>query len=131
PIDVSPTHDDDPFFFNTLKLSHLDDLRRSNQEWWKTNLGTYVLLLLLAISAVMVALFVIGPLVVARGRAVARAPGAFAYLLYFGALGLGFIVIEVAMVQRFTLFLGHPVYALVVVLCSILCFCGLGSYLTR
>jgi hypothetical protein len=52
------------------------------------------------------------------------------YLLYFGCLGAGFIIVEVAMIQKFILFLGHPVYALAVVLFSLLTFSAAGSYLT-
>lgn len=129
--DITPTRDDNPFFFNTVRLSYLGNLGAGSAEWKKTNLGTYVLFSLLVISAAMVLLFIVGPLAVARGRAVLRTRDGLAWLLYFGALGLGFIVIEVAMIQKFILFLGHPVYALVVVLFAILCFCALGSYLTR
>jgi hypothetical protein len=51
-------------------------------------------------------------------------------LLYFACLGAGFIIVEVAMIQKFILFLGHPVYALAVVLFSLLTFSAIGSYLT-
>ncbi|HWN97987.1 MAG TPA: SAM-dependent methyltransferase, partial [Blastocatellia bacterium] len=52
------------------------------------------------------------------------------YLLYFACLGAGFIIVEVAMIQKFILFLGHPVYSLAVVLFSVLAFSALGSYLS-
>jgi len=50
--------------------------------------------------------------------------------MYFACIGAGFMIVEVAMIQRFILFLGHPVYALTVVLFSVLIFCALGSYLS-
>jgi hypothetical protein len=131
PIDVSPTRDDAPFFFYTLRLSGLWEARPANAEWWKTNLGAYMLFSLLVISVVMVTCFLLVPLAVARGRSVAGTSGGVAYLVYFGAIGFSFMLVEVAMIQRFMLFLGHPVYALVVVLFSLLAFCGIGSFLTR
>ena len=48
-------------------------------------------------------------------------------LLYFGAIGFGFIVVEIVLSQRFVLFLGHPVYSLAVILASMLFFSGIGS----
>ncbi len=56
--------------------------------------------------------------------------GAKRFLLYFVALGAGFIFIEIGLMQRFILFLGHPTFALSVVLFSLLLFSGLGSYLS-
>jgi hypothetical protein len=49
---------------------------------------------------------------------------------YFGCLGYGFMMLEVPLLQHFVLFLGYPVYALAVVLFSLLLFSGLGSLLT-
>src|SRR6185295_8986257 len=51
-------------------------------------------------------------------------------LLYFACLGYGFLMIEIPLLQRFVLLLGYPVYALAVVLFSLLLFSGLGSLLT-
>ncbi|MGZ8829379.1 MAG: hypothetical protein ACXW2Q_03280 [Thermoanaerobaculia bacterium] len=128
---ISPTRDDNPFFFNTLRPSHIGDALRGTEEWRKTNLGTYILFSLLPISAVLVVAFIIGPLFIRGARARTASRGRLAFLLYFAGLGLGFIVIEIAMIQKFILFLGHPVYALAVVLFSILCFRGIGSAITR
>jgi len=51
--------------------------------------------------------------------------------VYFGALGAGFMLLEVALLQRFVLLLGHPVYSLTVTLFSLLLGTGLGSLLSR
>jgi len=76
-------------------------------------------------------LFIIGPLVLVRGRALAtRAGTKLSYLLYFACLSAGFIIVEMAMIQKFILFLGHPVYSLAVVLFSVLAFSAIGSYLS-
>jgi hypothetical protein len=85
---------------------------------------------LLGISTALVVLFVIGPLVFA-GRGQARPRGWFAWLVYFGALGAGFMLIEVSVLQRFVLLLGHPVYSLTVTLFSLLLGTGLGAAWSR
>ena len=90
--------------------------------------GLSALLTLMAISAALVLLFIVGPLVVGGGR-----PGAGwgRWLIYFGALGAGFMLLEVALLQRFVLLLGHPVYSLTVTLFSLLLGTGLGSLISR
>lgn len=59
-----------------------------------------------------------------------RAPG-LRMVMYFGSLGIGFIVVEVALIQRLILLLGHPIYALVVILFTLLLAGGLGSLFAR
>src|SRR5262249_39550539 len=86
------------------------------------------LMTLIGISAALVALFVIGPLVVSGGPNVR---GWFAWLLYFGALGAGFMLIEVSVLQRVVLLLGPPLYSLTVTLFSLLLGTGIGAALSR
>src|SRR5437867_1226230 len=83
---------------------------------------------MLPISALLVILFVIGPLLIGGER-----PGAGwgGWLAYFGALGAGFMLIEVALLQRFVLLLGHPVYSLTVTLFSLLLGTGVGAAWSR
>src|SRR5207342_2170624 len=59
-------------------------------------------------------------------------PGGWPFwLVYFGALGAGFMLIEVSLLQRFVLLLGHPVYSLTVTLFSLLLGTGLGAAWSR
>jgi hypothetical protein len=129
---VEPTRDNNPFFFNSVRFANLwRVIEGTTGEWQKTNLGTSILFALLGITSVLVLLFIIGPLVLVRGRELTTGAGAkLSYLLYFACLGAGFIIVEVAMIQKFILFLGHPVYALAVVLFSVLAFSAIGSYLS-
>lgn len=126
--DVSPPSDDRPFFFQSARPGQVLQKRWARGEWRRTNLGTLVLFGVVAISLVVVLLFILGPLLLARGR-VAESRGRLLFLLYFAALGAGFIVVEVALVQKCVLFLGHPAYALTVVLFSVLIWSALGSWL--
>ena len=130
PSDVSPTRDDRPFFFHTVRPSRLADVRLGgDDEWQKTNLGTFVLAGLAVLTPLVTVAFILGPLALAGARAGetgARLP----WLLGFAGLGLGFVMVEVVLVQKCILFLGHPVYALTVVLFSLLAWSAVGSFLS-
>ena len=52
------------------------------------------------------------------------------YILYFICLGLGFMLVEIPLIQKFILFLGQPLYAIAVILSSLLIFSGIGSLLS-
>ena len=128
PYDVSPVTDNAPFFFFTLKLGqllHPQSLRQGID--WKVNLGVAVLGMVLAISLLAVLVFLVLPLAMgARGQQPRPVR-----LLYFIAVGLGYILVEIAFIQRFVLFLGHPVYALTVVVFLLLLSSGAGSMVSR
>jgi hypothetical protein len=86
--------------------------------------------MILFIEAVLVGwFFIIYPLQRLRRRGMATA-GSWRILVYFAALGLAFILIEIVLSQQFILFLGHPTYALSVILFSVLIFSGIGSFLS-
>ena len=120
--DIRPTTDDRPFFFHTTKLADQFQVAFGRQMLFGNGLSA--LMTLMGISAALVALFVLGPLLLAGGT---RTPGWFPWLLYFGSLGAGFMLIEVSVLQRFVLLLGHPVYSLTVTLFSLLLGTGIGA----
>jgi hypothetical protein len=126
--DIRPTTDDRPFFFHTTKIQDQFDVAFGQKMLFGNGLSA--LMTLLGISTGLVVLFVIGPLVLA-GRGQARPSGWLAWLVYFGALGAGFMLIEVSVLQRFVLLLGHPVYSLTVTLFSLLLGTGLGAAWSR
>ena len=126
PLDESATTDDRPFFFHTTRLR--DQLQVAFGRSMLFGNGLSALMTLMAISAALVVLFVIGPLLIGGER---PHRGWATWLLYFGALGAGFMLLEVALLQRFVLLLGHPVYSLTVTLFSLLLGTGLGSLVSR
>lgn len=131
PINIRPTVDNSPFFFYHVTPGDVLETFRLTNESQKTNMGVFILFSLLIITTTLVGLFMLGPMFIARRRAKTGQPTAsLRNVIYFGFLGLGFIMIEIALVQRFILFLGYPVYALAVVLSSLLLCSGLGSLLT-
>ena len=129
--DVRPTRDNSPFFFHSLRLRNLGRALGGSGEWRKTNLGTFVLAVLVVITLLVTLVFIFGPLLLTRSR-VASAPGrrTLPWLAFFFSLGAGFILVEVALIQKFILFLGHPAQALSVVLFALLAWSGLGSRLS-
>jgi len=126
PLDITATTDDRPFFFHTTRLG--DQFQTAFGKSMLFGNGLSALLTLFAISAVLVLLFVVGPLLVSGSR---PGPGWSPWLTYFAALGAGFMLIEVAVLQRFVLLLGHPVYSLTVTLFSLLLGTGIGSLVSR
>jgi spermidine synthase len=124
---VAPVSDNAPFFFFTLKPTQIlgeKGLREGID--WKVNLGVLVLLLVLVISLAAVLVFLVLPLALTGGRTHSALP-----LLYFVAVGLGYILVEIAFIQRFVLFLGHPTYALTVVIFLLMLSSGAGSLASR
>ena len=128
PYDATPSSDDHPFFFYSLRPSEIFSVLDPSQRIELHNLGVLILLFLLGLSAVVTFLLVLGPLLLFRRSALAGSPGSGRILAYFASLGLGFILVEIGMMQRFVLFLGHPIYALVVVLAVLLAAAGTGSW---
>jgi len=130
---VSPVSDSAPFFFFTLKTRHvIENIMAGTGHGmdWRINLGVVVLGMLLIISIVAVLAFLILPLALHRHRQSAPKSGIVA-LLYFIAVGFGFILVEISLIQRFVLFLGHPTYALTVVVFLLLLSSGAGSVAAR
>ena len=124
-VDVCPTTDDRPFFLNSTRLGDLFGAAPPGATALSRT-PYFVLLAALGILAVLCLLAFVLPLRLVRGPA--RPP--VASLLFFGAIGVGFLVLEVALIQRFVLFLGYPTYALSVVLFALLLFTGAGSLLS-
>jgi SAM-dependent methyltransferase len=119
PENIAPSTDDKPFFFYTARLGDWFVNHETN-----SNLGVEIILVLLIVTLAAGIVYVVLPL---RGLA-RQTPGDLARpLIYFSAIGIGFMLIEISEMERLMVFLGHPVYGLGVVLFSLLLFSGLGS----
>jgi spermidine synthase len=128
PYNVTPVFDNAPFFFFTLKTGQILNEESLQQGIdWKVNLGVVVLGMVLVISLAAVLAFLILPMLVSAGGPSLRRLS----LLYFVTVGLGYILVEIAFIQRFVLFLGHPTYALTVVIFLLLLSSGTGSVISR
>lgn len=130
--DFSPSTDERPFFFNMLRARAAftnDDRSRAGGVLRGNLQATSTLMVLAIISAVLVLVTIVGPL---AAHGLPRMPvGTFVLSIgWFAAIGLGFMLAQVAFLQRFSVYLGHPTYAVVVILASMILFAGVGSYLS-
>lgn len=127
PLNYLPPRDETPYFFNMLRFGRLDLAEVSSEGTTAGNLlATAVLTVLIASLAVMAILTIALPLWLRDGAA-AAAPVRPAGAVYFSAIGAGFMLLEVGLLQRLSVFLGHPVYALGILLFSLIASTGLGS----
>ncbi len=134
-LDLTVPTDSRPFFFNQLRMFDISSLvtvmrRRLNGEGEDGTvvgnlIASVVLMMILLISIVAVILTILVPL-----RSAAReCPRSLAIAgsLYFSLIGMGFMLAEIALLQYFSVYLGHPIYSLGVCLFSLILASGLGS----
>ncbi len=126
PTDISAPTDDRPFFFNLIRVR--DALRHVPHG---ADAAASAARALLVLWAALTLLTIAGLIVPLRVTAGPTGSASRAIVAFFAAIGLGFMLIEVAQMQRFSLFLGHPTYAMVVALPTLLLSSGLGSYSLR
>ena len=132
PRDISPISDDSPFFwhfvpFDSVIRNIFHPLSAQNPE---ESIGERVLLLLLGVSVLYAALFLLAPFFFVR-KEWRSLPAKGISAVYFAALGLGFMFFEITMIQRLVRFLGYPTYSLTVTLASILVFTGIGALISK
>ncbi len=135
PLRCDPTTDENPYFFNMLRLGDIGGQLAEQGGVVAGNLwATLTLLALILCLVAMAVATILVPLVLRRrlGDAEVRSgsvawPGA----LYFSLIGAGFMLVEIAMIQRLTVLLSHPVYALGVLLFTIILSTGIGSLLSE
>jgi hypothetical protein len=132
PYDIRPPTDDHPFFFHFFRGSQtravIEQLGRTWQPWGGS--GFFVLVALLAVAVAVSLALILLPLAVVRQAATGNDAPWGRTLAYFGLLGLGFLFVELPLMQRFILFLDRPIYAFAAVATSLLLFSGLGSQLS-
>ncbi len=123
PQNITPSTDDNPFFFYTSRFGDIVAGPSSNLS--NNNAAISMTLLLIAMALCACAYYIVAPFV----RLAKRMPLSTLAppVTYFCAIGMGFMLIEISQMQRLMVFLGHPVYGLGVVLFTILLFSGIGS----
>ena len=126
---IRPATDDRPYFFHFFRWQTVPEILALKQrgglsllEW-----GYPVVIATLVQAVVFGLLLTLLPLWLFLRRQAGTGRGAGGLVVYFTALGLAFMLVEIAFIQKFILFLSHPVYAVAVVLTAFLLFAGLGS----
>jgi hypothetical protein len=130
-LDLTVPDDNRPFFFNQLRFSKILQATRRQIDGKGVGvirgnlLASVVLVLILFISIVAVISTILVPL---RGAAQECSTSlALTGSLYFSLIGMGFMLAEIALLQRFSVYLGHPIYSLSVCLFSLIIASGMGS----
>src|SRR6266705_928942 len=125
PLNIEAPTDDSPFFFHMLRAGDL--LKRSTfQGMNQLNLrAVNVLGRALAIVSGLSAIAIIAPLVFRRK---VREGRSIRLMIYFAAIGLAFMMVEIGQLERLIVFLGHPIYGLTVVLFVLLLASSCGSF---
>ncbi|MBI5432131.1 MAG: hypothetical protein HZA52_04795 [Planctomycetes bacterium] len=128
-LDISPPTDDRPFFFHMLRLKDALQTELWRQGDMSFNMKAVALLMaLLAVVFGLTLACIVVPLWLTTRRG--ELQGAWPLFAFFGAIGIGFMLVEISQMQRLIVFLGHPVYGFSVVLFSVLLSSGVGSFST-
>jgi Spermine/spermidine synthase domain len=128
-FDIRPATDDRPYYSGYIKPRTIPLLLKRlggiSEEWG------YLLLLGTLLQSLLFALVVIAlPFIFRRRELFAGRPGTVSIILYYGCLGLGYMMAEIFLIQRFAFFLADPVYANAVVITALLVSSGTGSLLS-
>jgi hypothetical protein len=129
-FDVRPPSDDKPFFFHFFTWKQLPRILRELGHTWRPfgGGGYLVLLFVLVVATLFAGALSILPWLAGAGR---QEVSKGWVLAYFALIGLGFLAVEVPLLQQLTLFLGHPTVAFATVVAGLLLFSGVGSLLSR
>jgi Spermine/spermidine synthase domain len=133
-FDIRPATDDRPFFFQFFRWGLLPELAtiRSRAGLVYLDSGYLVVALALPQAIAAAALLILLPLAwLPRAEPTTQAPARLRVAFYFLMIGLAFLFIEIAFIERFSLFLGHPLSAIAVTLAGFLVSAGLGSGASR
>jgi spermidine synthase len=137
---VAPATDDHPYFFHFFKWQQIPEIWQSIGKTWQPfgGSGYLVLVGLLILVLILGVVLILLPLLLRKDKTVLplqrsakenkyRARYLTAYLFYFALLGLGFLFVEIPLLQRFILYLGQPAYAFAAVVSILLIAAGIGS----
>ena len=133
-FNITPATDDRPYFFHFFKWGVLPEILALRGQGGLPLLeGGYLVMVATLLQALLISgILILLPLGLQRWRAATRSPqiNRTRIVRYFSAIGLAFLFIEIAFIQKFILFLDHPLYAVATVLTAFLVFAGLGSAMT-
>jgi spermidine synthase len=132
PYQVNPVTDDAPFFWHFARFRDalgMSGTLRGVVVDHEDSIAEQLTLMFLAVVLGLAAIFLLLPMLAIRS-AWREMPHKAATGTYFAALGLGFMLLEVPLMQSLTLLLGYPTYSLSVTLCALLVSSGVGSMLS-
>jgi hypothetical protein len=125
-FDYSPVFDSSPYFFNVVRLWNVPQLLREGGHGSDLQALLFVVAFMLA-ALILVVLTIVLPLRRWSSRQIGAAHPRVGGIAYFVGIGVGFMLVEMAMMQQLSIFLGHPIYSLIVVLTGLILSTGVGS----
>jgi len=129
--DLRPSTDDWPFFSQHVKPDAID-LNRELMNFRFYYPQPFLMLKKITETVIFYSiLFLILPILILNIGGIRKLPNKLGSILYFAALGLGFMLIENVLIQKYILILGHPAYSFAIVLASLLVSAGIGSLLSE
>ncbi len=133
PFAIAPATDDRPFFHHFFTWAQTSDVLATLGKTWQPfgGSGYFVLFLFLALALLLGTVLVVGPILWVHRKGGVRLDKPGWVLGYFGLLGLAFLFVEIPLIQRWILLLGHPAYAFAAVVTVLLLAAGWGSLLAR
>jgi hypothetical protein len=131
-VDYSPTFDSSPYFFNAVNLKSILKVFSRDASGSAIRNSPNLRAMLFLLGFMVAALILVMTTIVLPARLLnSGTDGApkplYGAVAYFIAIGLGFILVEMAMMQQLSIFLGHPIYSMVVVLGGLILSAGVGS----
>lgn len=125
-FDISAATDNRPYFYNFFKPGVIGLILTYGPSQVPITEWGYLLLLIILVPVLLISiLFILAPLLILKNHPKKMN---FPILLYFSLIGAGFFFIEMPLIQKMILFLGHPVYSISVIISALLMFSGIGSY---
>lgn len=124
---ITPVYDDRPFFFEYHVVGQIFGTNRIENLLGRGTIVHYSLFFLFGVTAFVSIVCMILPLYVFEREGL-KVHRIWSLLGFFCCLGVGFMFLELGFIQRLSIYLGHPMYTLAVVLAGILMFTGIGSF---
>jgi len=128
PRNISSTSDDKPFFFYMAKPKNIFQIYKP--EHTARRLAMPILYGIFIIQFVLSILIILFPLLLSSKFNIPKSLYSFQNLLYFAAIGMGYMLVEMSLIHRFTMFLGHPTYSFLIVLTTLLFSSSIGSLIS-
>jgi hypothetical protein len=129
---IEPVSDNRPFFSNFFKLSKIKaTFETLGQKWLPLFQGGYLVLLILIQAVLAAALFILGPVFFNKKNRPKKKVNLRKVFGYFGLIGMCFMFVEIALIQKFILFLGYPLYSISFIIFALLVSSGSGSLASK
>ncbi len=132
-FDIKPANDNKPYFSNFFKYPVIRNIIRKSgtRELEFSQWGYFSLLIMLVPTALISIIFIFLPLLYVSKKTISINFQKISLLIFYFSIGLAFFFVEIVMIQKLILFLGHPVSSMTIVISSMLCFSGIGSYFSQ